>query len=144
MKGEVLEEQLGYWRKQLAGVEALELPRGKGSSSGSNSSGSNSNCSSSSGGAGGHAGGRQGFELGEELTGGLRELSREEGVTLFMVVVAAVKVLLSRYSGQQDIAVGSPISGRSRAELEGVLGCFLNTLVLRTEVRGEESFRELV
>src|SRR5205807_7438744 len=123
------EEQLGYWRKQLAGVEALELPRGKGSSSGSNSnSNSNSNNSNSSGGAGGYTGGRQGFELGEEVTGGLRELSRGEGVTLFMVVVAAVKVLLSRYSGQQDIAVGSPISGWSRAVLEGVRGCFLNTL----------------
>jgi non-ribosomal peptide synthetase component F len=82
--------------------------------------------------------------LSEELTRGLKELSRSEGVTLFMTLLAAFQTLLYRYSGQDDIVVGTPIAGRSRIETEPLIGFFVNTLVLRTKMSGEPSFRELL
>ena len=74
----------------------------------------------------------------------LRELSRNEGVTLFMTLLAAFDVLLARYSGQQDVVVGTPIAGRNRAEVEKLIGFFVNTLVMRTDLSGDPSFRELL
>ena len=70
--------------------------------------------------------------LAAQRSAALRQLSRQEGVTLFMTLLAAFAVLLSRYSGQEDIVVGTPIANRTRAEVEGVIGFFVNTLALRT------------
>src|SRR5262249_38267063 len=78
------------------------------------------------------------------LAAGLRQLSQREGVTLFMTLLAAFQTLLHRYTGQDDIVVGSPIAGRNRAELEGLIGFFVNTLVLRTDVSGDPSFVDLL
>ncbi len=74
----------------------------------------------------------------------LRELSRQEGTTLFMTLLAAFQTLLFRYSGQQDIVVGSPVAGRNRTELEGLIGFFVNMLPLRTDLSGAPTFRELL
>ena len=74
----------------------------------------------------------------------MRELSRNQGVTLFMTLLAAFDVLLARYSGQQDIVIGTPIAGRNRAEVEKLIGFFVNTLVMRTDLSGDPSFRELL
>src|SRR5215213_4886032 len=84
------------------------------------------------------------LSLPKGLTDELKALSRGESATLFMTLLAGFKVLLARYSGQEDIVVGTPISGRSHVELEGLIGCFLNTLVLRTDLSGDPSFREVV
>ena len=81
------------------------------------------------------------FELSEALVDQLRALSQAAGVTLHMTLLAAFQVLLSRYSGQDDIAVGTPIAGRNHAELEDLIGFFVNTLVLRTDLSGDPSFR---
>lgn len=80
----------------------------------------------------------------EQLTGALKELSRREGVTLFMTLLAAFQCVLARYSGQQDIAVGSPVANRRWTELEGLIGCFINTLVLRVDLSDNPTFRELL
>jgi non-ribosomal peptide synthetase component F len=71
-------------------------------------------------------------------------LSQREGVTLFMTLLAAFQTLLHRYTGQDDILVGSPIANRTRAEIEGLIGFFVNTLVLRTDLSGDPPFRELL
>ncbi|MCP4654930.1 MAG: AMP-binding protein, partial [bacterium] len=82
--------------------------------------------------------------LSQELSERLRELSRRRGVTLFMTLLAAFDVLLSRISGQDDLCVGSPIVGRTRAEVEGLIGFFLNSLVLRTDLSRNPTFLELL
>ena len=82
--------------------------------------------------------------LPDELSGQLRDLGRREGATLFMVLLAAFQVLLSRYTGQHDILVGTPIAGRTRPELENLIGFFVNALVLRTRVSEDQTFLELL
>ena len=82
--------------------------------------------------------------LSAELTARLRRVSRAEGVTLFMTLLAGFKALLSRYSGQHDVSVGAPIAGRRHVELEGLIGFFANTLVLRTDLSGNPSVRDLL
>ena len=120
LQGEVLEEQLGYWRQQLAGAPAvLELPTDRVRPAQQS-----------------HRGASLSMQLGAELTAGLKQLSQREGVTLFMTLLASWQLLLARYSGQPDIVVGSPIANRTRSEVEGLIGFFVNTLVLRTEVAG--------
>jgi non-ribosomal peptide synthetase component F len=89
-------------------------------------------------------GGVEPFELPVELLRKLSALSKETGTTLFMVLLAAFKVLLYRYTGQKDIAVGSPIANRNRREIESLIGFFVNTLVMRTDLSGEPTFRELL
>src|SRR5262249_31353426 len=74
----------------------------------------------------------------------LARLSREEGVTLFMTLMAGYQALLYRYSGQEEVVVGTPIAGRNRAETEGLIGPFLNTLALRADFSNRPSFRELL
>ncbi|WP_281926029.1 condensation domain-containing protein, partial [Flavobacterium collinsii] len=71
-------------------------------------------------------------------------LCQAEGVTLFMLMLSAFKVLLSRYSGQDDICVGTPIANRTQSELEGMIGFFVNTLALRSDLSGNPDFRELL
>jgi amino acid adenylation domain-containing protein len=89
-------------------------------------------------------GGRRGLALSPELTARLEGFSRGEGATLFMTLLAATQVLLSRQSGETEVPVGVPVAGRQQSETEGLIGCFLNTLVLRTDLSGAPSFRELV
>lgn len=128
LSGAELERQLSYWRQQLAGSPALlelntDRPRPRVQTSN---------------------GAQYVFTIPEALTDRLKKLSRREGVTLYMTLLAAWQTLLSRYSGQTDIVVGSPIAGRTRLEIEELIGFFINTLVLRTDLSGEVSFAELM
>ena len=127
LQGPVLEEQVAYWRTQLEQVAPLALPtdyprparpsyRGAGAM----------------------------IEVEEEIAQGVQALSREEQVTLFMTLLAAFQVLLMRWSGQEEIAVGTPIANRGYKELEGLIGLFVNVLVLRTDLSGEPSFRQVL
>ena len=127
LRGEALEEQLNYWKQRLKDMLVLQLPADRVRP-----------------GILSHAGATVSTYLSEELSKRLRELSRQERVTLFMVLLAGFDVLLGRYSGQQDIIVGSPIANRNRAEIEPLIGFFVNTLALRTDVSGNPSFRELL
>ena len=128
LQGEVLEKQLGYWKQQLAGAPtALELPTDRPRPP-----------------LQGYHGACQYFVLPRSLAEELKALSQREGGTLFMTLLAAFKTLLYRYTGQEDILVGSPIANRNRAEIEELIGFFVNTLVLRTELGGNPSFRELL
>jgi len=127
LQGTALENQIAYWRQQLAGVPVLELPTDhprprlmswKGSSTS--------------------------IHLREELVGCLEELGRREGVTLFMALLAAFQLVLRRWSGQVDIAVGTPVANRPRPELEELIGFFANQLVLRVNSGGEMTSRDLL
>ncbi|MGZ4165041.1 MAG: non-ribosomal peptide synthetase, partial [Tumebacillaceae bacterium] len=86
------------------------------------------------------AGSTHAFRLDETLTQALKELASETGTTLYMVLMAAYQILLARYAGQEDIVVGSPIAGRSHADLEGLIGVFINSLAIRNRPVGEKSF----
>jgi natural product biosynthesis luciferase-like monooxygenase protein/amino acid adenylation domain-containing protein/FkbM family methyltransferase len=127
LQGEVLEEQLSYWRRQLAGLEPLELPTDRPRPA-----------------RRGHRGGQVPVALGRELSAGLEALARQEGTTPFAAVLAAFQVLLHRYTGRVDVAVGSPIANRNRSEIEDLIGFFANTLVLRAHLGGDPSFRQLL
>jgi amino acid adenylation domain-containing protein len=128
LQGEVLDRQLNYWRDRLHGAPAaLDLPTDRPRPAVQS-----------------YRGSVHGFALSRKLTADLVELSQREGATLFMVLLAAFQVVLSRWSGQTDIVVGTPIAGRSRSELEGLIGFFVNTLALRTELGEGESFKELL
>jgi amino acid adenylation domain-containing protein/FkbM family methyltransferase len=128
LSGEVLEQQLAYWRKQLAGAPpVLTLPTDHPRPRVQN-----------------YRGAALRFVLSAELTTALKELSRRTGVTLFMTLLAGFKVLLWRLSGQEDISVGTGIANRTQREMEGVIGFFVNTLVMRTEIQGELSFNEFL
>ncbi|MGE6764045.1 non-ribosomal peptide synthase/polyketide synthase, partial [Corallococcus interemptor] len=128
LQGETLESQLGYWKRQLAGAPAaLELPTDRPRPAVQSRRGATVPVS-----------------IPVELMDSLRSLAQREGATPFMLLLAAWQLLLSRYSGQDDISVGSPIAGRTHSEAEGLIGFFVNTLVLRAHVRPEESFRQLL
>ncbi len=128
LQGTVQQAQLDYWKKQLAGAPPLlELPTDHPRPPTQR-----------------HQGAIRWFSLDPSLSESLRRLSRQEGVTLFMTLLAAWQTLLYRYSGQTDISVGTPIANRSRAELEGLIGFFVNSLVMRTNLSGAPSFRELL
>jgi len=124
-QGEILESQLAYWKKQLENIPTLQLPTDRPRPVLQSS-----------------RGGRQYFSLSNTLSSELKELSSQHGATLFMTLLAAFQTLLSRYSGQTDIAIGSPVAGRSRREFESLIGFFLNTLVLRTDLSGNPTFVE--
>ncbi len=128
LTGEVLETQLQYWKQQLAGAPPLlELPTDQPRPIVQT-----------------YRGAHYPFVLPKTLTEKLKGLSQQEGVTLFMTLLAAFTILLSCYSGQEDIVVGSPIASRNRVELEGLMGLFVNTLALRTDLSSNPSFRELL
>ncbi len=128
LRGEALEQQLSYWRKQLSGAPpVLELPTDRPRPAVQT-----------------YRGASHSFHVPAEVSAGLKALSRSEGASLFMTLLAAFKVLLSRYSGQTDIVVGTPIAGRNRVELEPLIGFFVNTLVLRTQVSPEAKFSQLL
>ena len=128
LQGQVLEEQLAYWRQQLAGAPPLlQLPTGRPRPKMQT-----------------HAGQRQPFTIPAELLPSLRALGRQEGATLFMTLLAAFQTLLYRYTGQEDIVVGTPIAGRLRPETRDVIGFFVNTLALRCDLSGQPAFRELL
>jgi non-ribosomal peptide synthetase component F len=89
-------------------------------------------------------GASKGFNIDKQQLDGIQQICQQEGVTLFMNLLAAFKVLLYRYTGQQDICVGTPIAGRQQAETEGLIGFFVNTLALRTQVKDEADFATLL
>ncbi|MDH7486311.1 MAG: amino acid adenylation domain-containing protein [Anaerolineae bacterium] len=126
-RGETLQDQLAYWRRQLDNVPVLELPTDRPRPPVLSFRGT-----------------RRGFRLSRELTEQLKTLSRQERVTLFMTLLAAFQVLLYRYSGQEDISVGTVVANRNRPEVEPIIGLFINTLVLRTDLSGDPTFRELL
>jgi amino acid adenylation domain-containing protein len=128
MQGEILETQLAYWRRQLDGAPAvLELPTDRPRPSVQT-----------------YSGAQEYFQLPDALSDSLEKLSRAQGVTLFMTLLAAFQTLLARYSGQTDISVGTPITGRNHTEIENLIGFFLNTLVLRTDLSGDPTFSDLL
>jgi amino acid adenylation domain-containing protein len=128
LQGEVLERHLAYWRGVLAGAPPLlELPTDRPRPASQ-----------------GHRGASEMWTLEGGAADAVRELGRREGATLFMVLLAAWSVVLSRLAGQQDVVVGTPIAGRTRRETEGLIGPFLNTLALRTDLSGSPTFRALL
>jgi amino acid adenylation domain-containing protein len=128
LKGEVLERQLGYWKQQLAGAPpVLELPADRPRPPVQSFRGSYISVA-----------------LPADLSERLIALSRQEGATLFMTLLAAFQILLYRHTGQEDIVVGSPIANRNRSEIESMIGFFVNSLVLRTSMEGDPTFRELL
>lgn len=122
-----LQTQLAYWQKQLDGISVLNLPTDRLRPA-----------------VPSYRGAKQFLELPQSLTQALKALSYQEGVTLFMTMLAAFQTLLYRYTQQEDIAVGSPIANRNRSELEGLIGFFVNSLVLRTDFSDKPTFRELL
>jgi acyl carrier protein len=128
LHGEVLEKQLSYWKGRLAGAPAaLELPTDRSRPSVQSFRGASVS-----------------LGLSKDLIDALQAVARSEGATLFMVLVAAFQLLLSRWSGQSDVVVGTPVAGRTHRETEGLIGFFVNMLALRTDLSGDPSFRELL
>ena len=126
LQREDFQPQLSYWRTQLSEAPQLELPSRTRSAVRT------------------EQGSVLRFNLPEELVQKLRALSRRNGATLFMTLLASLQVLLSRYSSQTDVSVGTPVANRNSAEIEPLIGCFVNTLVMRTDLSGDPSFRELL
>jgi amino acid adenylation domain-containing protein/non-ribosomal peptide synthase protein (TIGR01720 family) len=128
LQGEVLEKQLSYWKRKLGGaLPVLQLPTDRPRPVVQR-----------------FRGAHESLALSADLSAAIRAMSQREGVTLFMTLLAAFKTLLYRYSGQDDIIVGSPIANRNRSEIEELVGFFVNTLVLRTDLSGNPSFRKLL
>jgi len=128
LSGKVLQNQLNYWQQQLAGApELLQLPTDHPRPS-----------------APTYRGTTQSFTLDTDLTQKLQTLSQESGTTLFMTLLAGFKILLQRYTNQDDIVVGTDVANRNQAEIEPLIGFFVNLLVLRTDLSGNPSFWELL
>jgi amino acid adenylation domain-containing protein len=128
LRGSVLEDHFDYWKQQLEGAPAtLDLPTDKPRPPVQQ-----------------FRGGHELFSIPADVTERLLALSRQEGATLFMTILAAFNVLLYRYSGQKDILTGTPIANRNRAEIEALIGFFVNTLVLRAKIESDESFLSLL
>lgn len=125
LQEEKLQKQLAYWNKKLQNIPVLQLPTDYSRPSIQT-----------------FAGARHYFELSKQLTDKLKQLSSQEGMTMFMTLLTALKVLVYRYTGQTDIPIGTPFANRNRPELEGLIGCFINTLVLRTELSAHQSFKK--
>lgn len=128
LQGEVLDTQLAYWKRQLDGAKTvLELPTDRPRTPLQTSRGA-----------------KHSFALSPTLSQSLKSLSQQAGVTLFMTLLAGFNALLYRYTGQEDILIGSPIANRNRSEIEGLIAFFVNTLVLRTALSNNPSFAELL
>ncbi|MEI6147969.1 MAG: amino acid adenylation domain-containing protein, partial [bacterium] len=128
LQGDKLESSLGYWKKQLDSLpSSLDLPFNRPRPAVQTRHGARAEVS-----------------LSIELTRSLRALSRREGATLFMTLLAALDVLLHRITDQEDFAVGTPVAGRERTEFESLIGFFVNTLVLRSRVEGDPTFQEFL
>jgi natural product biosynthesis luciferase-like monooxygenase protein/amino acid adenylation domain-containing protein len=128
LEGDAIRGQLSYWKRQLAGVsEMLELPADHPRSA------LRKRCAS-----------RAGVKLAPELCRGLRRMMQEEEVTLFMALLAGLQITLARYSGQREVLVGSPVANRTRIEVEPLIGCFINMLVLRGDLSGAPTLRQAV
>ncbi len=128
LRDEVLDERLEYWKEQLGGDPSpLELPLDRPRPPVQS-----------------YRGARETDSLPEGVARDVRQIARDEGATPFMVLFAGWVALLHRYTGQIDVCVGTPVAGRNRKELEGLIGLFINTVVLRTDVDGDPTVRELV
>ncbi|MEE8586168.1 MAG: amino acid adenylation domain-containing protein, partial [Acidobacteriota bacterium] len=127
LKGEVLQVQLDYWREQLSQSPLLEMPTDRPRPAQPT-----------------FRGAVEAFSWPAELTQSLKSLARSHNSTLFMTLLAGFQILLSRYSGQEDVSLGTPIANRNRAETEGLIGFFINTLVLRADLSGVPSFQQLL
>jgi amino acid adenylation domain-containing protein len=127
LRGAALDAQLSYWKRRLAGAGVLELPTDRPRPA-----------------AASYRGALQPLRFSAELTEGIRELSRREGVTVFMTLLGAFQTTLSRYAGEEDVVVGTDVANRNRYETEGLIGFFVNQLVLRTDLSGRPSVRELL
>ncbi|MEL6558755.1 MAG: amino acid adenylation domain-containing protein, partial [Bacteroidota bacterium] len=127
LEGTVIERELNYWQETLDGVNTLQLPTDFVRPAEQS-----------------FAGATTSFELSNQLFSGVQSLTQSEGTTVFMTLLTAFKVLLSRYSGQEDICVGTPVANRIQKEMEGMIGCFVNTLALRSQVNEESTFLELL
>ena len=127
LQGEIFEKQLEYWKANLEGLMPLELPTDRPRDMVSNSRGA-----------------VEKIDLSVEMTKAIKSLSRQHGATLFMTLLAAFKVLLYRYTNHDDIAVGSPIAGRNQGETENLMGFFVNTIVLRSDLSGNPGFSEVI
>lgn len=128
LQGERLRTQLNYWKQKLGNIHPqLKFPRQSVNSTNETTKGA-----------------EESFTLSQELSKAIYVLSRQEGVTLFMTLLAAFEVLLYCFTGTLDIRVGSPIANRNRVEIEKLIGFFVNTLVLRIDLSGNPSFRELL
>ncbi|WP_205526042.1 condensation domain-containing protein, partial [Pyxidicoccus trucidator] len=128
LQGEALEAQFSYWRQQLAGSpQVLELPTDRPRPATQS-----------------YRGAVLSRQLPKALSQALAALCQREGVTSFMALLAGFQSLLSRYSGQTDIVVGTDIAGRTHADTEGLIGFFVNQLVMRGDLSGDPSFRELL
>lgn len=127
LQGEVLKNKLAYWKENLYGVEPLQLPTDFVRPVVQSTRGASAR-----------------FNIDKDLVTGIQQLSQQQGTSVFMTLLTAFKVLLYRYSGQQDICVGTPIAGRQQQELEGLIGFFINTLALRSEITDTISFAGLL
>ncbi|MBV9310287.1 MAG: non-ribosomal peptide synthetase, partial [Solirubrobacterales bacterium] len=127
LRAEAIETQLDYWRNQLSHLPTLELPTDKPRPR-----------------VFSYLGRSYSFELSKSLTAGLDALSQREGCTLFMTLLAGFETLLHRYTGQDDIVIGSPIANRNRRELEPLIGFFVNILLMRVDASGNPTHRELM
>lgn len=127
LQGEILEKQLSYWRQQLHDLPALKLPSDRPRPAVQT-----------------YRGATYPLHISPTLSQALETFSQQSGASLFMTLLAAFQTLLCRYTEQEDIAIGSPIANRHRSEVEGLIGFFVNSLVMRSDLSGNPTFRELL